>query len=69
MVAAGKGLAGLGGRLVDMIAAQFGEEYVTEIRSIAKHADQPLSHVILGNLTYDACQMGGIYGAVGCSSY
>ena len=69
VVAAGKGLAGLGGRLVDMIAASFGEEYVAEIRSIAKHADQPLSHVILGNLTYDACQMGGIYGAVGCSSY
>ena len=69
VVAAGKGLAGLGGRLVDMIAASFGEEYVAEIRSIAKHADQPLSHVILGNLTYDACQMGGICGAVGCSRY
>jgi hypothetical protein len=38
VVAAGKGLAGLGGRLVDMIAASFGEEYVAEIRSIAKHA-------------------------------
>jgi hypothetical protein len=63
VVAAGKGLAGLGGRLVDMIAGCFGEEYVAEIRAISKHADQPLSHVCLGNLMYDACQMGGIYGA------
>ncbi|MBM4011935.1 MAG: hypothetical protein FJ286_11235, partial [Planctomycetes bacterium] len=42
VIAAGKGLAILGGRLVDMIAACFGKEYVAEIRSIAKHADQPL---------------------------
>ncbi|MFN5755508.1 MAG: hypothetical protein ACK48M_01775 [Planctomycetia bacterium] len=69
VVAAGKGIAGLGGRLVDMIAASFGEEYVAEIRSVAKHADQPLSHVVLGNLTYDGCQMIGAYGAAGCSSY
>ena len=68
VIAAGKGLAGLGGRVVDMIAGCFGEEYVAEIRSIAKHADQPLSHVMLGNLTYDLCQMAGIYG-LGCSSY
>jgi len=68
VVAAGKGMARLGGRLVDMIAASFGEEYVAEIRCIAKHADQPLSHVMLGNLTYDLCQMAGIYG-LGCSSY
>ena len=68
VVAAGKGMARLGGRIVDMIAASFGEEYVAEIRCIAKHADQPLSHVMLGNLTYDLCQMAGIYG-LGCSSY
>lgn len=68
VVAAGKGMARLGGRIVDMIAGCFGEEYVAEIRSIAKHADQPLSHVMLGNLTYDLCQMAGIYG-LGCSSY
>ena len=68
VIAAGKGLAGLGGRVVDMIAGCFGEEYVAEIRSIAKHAHQPLSHVMLGNLTYDLCQMAGIYG-LGCSSY
>ena len=68
VVAAGKGMAKLGGRIVDMIASCFGEEYVAEIRSIAKHADQPLSHVMLGNLTYDLCQMAGIYG-LGCSSY
>ena len=68
VVAAGKGVARLGGRIVDMIASCFGEEYVAEIRSIAKHADQPLSHVMLGNLTYDLCQMAGIYG-LGCSSY
>lgn len=68
VIAAGKGLAILGGRLVDMIAASFGEEYVTEIRSIAKHADQPLSHVVLGNLMYDGCQMAGIHG-LGCSSF
>ena len=68
VIAAGKGLAGLSGRVVDMIAGCFGEEYVAEIRSIAKHADQPLSHVMLGNLTYDLCQMAGIYG-LGCSSY
>jgi len=68
VIAAGKGLAILGGRLVDMIAACFGKEYVAEIRSIAKHADQPLSHVVLGNLMYDGCQMAGIYG-LGCSSY
>ena len=68
VIAAGKGVAGLGGRVVDMIAGCFGEEYVAEIRSIAKHADQPLSHVMLGNLTYDLCQMAGIYG-LGCSSY
>jgi hypothetical protein len=69
VVAAGKGIARLGGRIVDMIAGCFGEEYVTEIRAIAKHADQPLSHVVLGNLMYDGCQMAEIYGAVGCSSY
>ena len=68
VIAAGKGLAGLSGRVVDMIAGCFGEEYVAEIRSIAKHADQPLSHVVLGNLMYDGCQMAGIYG-LGCSSY
>jgi hypothetical protein len=69
VIAAGKGLAMLGGRLIDMIAASFGEEYVAEIRSVAKYADQPLSHVVLGNLMYDGCQMAGVYGAVGCSSY
>ena len=68
VIAAGKGIATLSGWLVDMIAASFGEEYVAEIRSIAKHADQPLSHVVLGNLMYDGCQMAGIYG-LGCSSY
>jgi hypothetical protein len=68
VIAAGKGLAMLGGRLVDMIAACFGEEYVAEIRSIAKHAALPPSHVVLGNLMYDGCQMAGIYG-LGCSSY
>jgi len=68
VIAAGKGLAILGGRLVDMVASCFGKEYVAEIRSIAKHADQPLSHVVLGNLMYDGCQMAGIYG-LGCSSY
>ena len=69
VTAAGKGTAMLGGWIVDKIAGMFGQEYVSEIRSIAKHAQQPLSHVMLGNLTYDLCQMGGIYGAVGCSSY
>ena len=69
VIAAGKGLAFLSGRIVDMIAASFGEEYVAEIRSIAKHSDQPLSHVVLGNLMYDGCQLRGVYGAVGCSSY
>jgi len=69
VVAAGKGLARLSGRIVDMVAGCFGEEYVAEIRAIAKYADQPLSHVVLGNLMYDGCQMAGIYGAVGCSSY
>jgi hypothetical protein len=68
VVAAGKGLAGLGGWVIDKLAASYGQEYVAEIRSIAKHADQPLSHVMLGNLTYDLCQMAGIYG-LGCSSY
>jgi hypothetical protein len=68
VVAAGKGLASLGGRMVDLIAGCFGGEYVAEIRSIAKHSDQPLSHVVLGNLMYDGCQMAGIYG-LGCSSY
>jgi hypothetical protein len=46
----------------------FGEDYVLEIRSIAKYADQPLSHVILGNIMYDAFQAAGIVG-MGCSSY
>ena len=67
-VAAGKGTALLGGWVVDKIAGVFGEEYVSEIRSIAKAADQPLSHVMLGNLTYDLCQAAGIVG-LGCSSY
>ena len=49
---------------MDMVAARFGEEYVAEIRSIAKHSGKPLSHVALGNLMYDACQMGGIMGVV-----
>ncbi|MCE2726392.1 MAG: hypothetical protein LW698_06395, partial [Planctomycetaceae bacterium] len=47
VIAAGKGLAMLGGRLIDMIAACFGEEYVAEIRAIAKHSDQPLSRIVL----------------------
>jgi hypothetical protein len=68
VIAAGKGFAALGGRLVDLIAGCFGEEYVREIRCIAKHADQPLSHVVLGNLMYDGCQMAGVSG-MGCSSY
>jgi hypothetical protein len=68
VTAAGKGTAMLGGWVVDKIAGMFGQEYVSEIRSIAKHAQQPLSHVMLGNLTYDLCQMGGIVG-MGCSSY
>jgi hypothetical protein len=68
VIAAGKGLAGLGGRIIDKLAASYGQEYVAEIRSIAKHAGLPLPSVMLGNLTYDLCQMAGIYG-LGCSSY
>jgi len=68
VVTAGKGLAVLSGRLVDMVASCFGKEYVAEIRSIAKHADQPLSRVVLGNMTYDLFQLAGIYG-LGCSSF
>jgi hypothetical protein len=68
VIAAGKGLARLGGRVIDNLAASYGQEYVTEIRSIAKHADQPLSHVVLGNFMYDGCQMAEIQG-LGCSSY
>jgi hypothetical protein len=67
-VLAGKGSVRLVGRLVDFVAGMFGEDYVLEIRSIAKYADQPLSHVILGNLMYDAFQAAGIVG-MGCSSY
>jgi hypothetical protein len=68
IVAVGKGTATLAGRLANTIAGAFGEEYVAEIRSIAKHSGQPLSRVMLGNLTYDLCQMGDIAG-FGCSSY
>ena len=69
VISAGKGIAILGGQIVHMLAACYGEEYVAEMRALAKYSDQPVSHVVLGNLTYDLCQMGGIYGAVGCSSY
>lgn len=66
--AAARGSASLGGWLVDRIAALFGQDYVAEIRGIARHADLPLGQVVLGNLVYDICQIGGIPG-VGCSSY
>ena len=67
-VLAGKGSVRLVGRLVDFVAGLFGEEYVLEIRSIAKYSGQPLSHVLLGNLMYDTFQAAGIVG-MGCSSY
>lgn len=66
--AAARGSASLGGWIVDRIAALFGQDYVAEIRGIARHADLPLGQVVLGNLVYDICQIGGIPG-VGCSSY
>ena len=56
------------GPIVNWVAGMFGEDYVAEIRAIAKHSEQPLSHVMLGNLMYDVFQMGGIVG-LGCSSY
>ena len=68
VIALGKPAGTLAGWLVNMVAGMFGQEYVTEIRAIAKHSGQPLSHVMLGNLTYDFCQMAGIVG-LGCSSY
>jgi len=58
----------LAGWIVDRIAGMFGEDYVAEIRGVARHAELPLGHIVLGNLIYDICQIGGIPG-VGCSSY
>jgi len=68
LTAMAKGGAGLAGWIVDWIASLFGQDYVAEIRGIARYADLPLGHVVLGNLVYDICQVGGIPG-VGCSSY
>jgi len=68
VVAAAKGSTTLAGWLVDWIAGLFGEDYISEIRGIARHAELPLGHLVLGNLVYDICQSGGIPG-VGCSSY
>lgn len=68
VAATARGGAALAGWVVDRVAALFGQEYVAEIRGIARHAELPLGHVVLGNLVYDICQMGGIPG-VGCSSY
>jgi len=62
------GSATLAGWLTDRIAAIFGEDYVAEIRGIARYAELPLGHIVLGNLIYDICQISGIPG-VGCSSY
>lgn len=59
-VLAGKGSTRLVGRLVDFVAGLIGEEYVLEIRSLAKYSGQPLSHVLLGNLMYDTFQAAGI---------
>ncbi len=58
----------LAGWIVDRIAGMFGEDYVAEIRGIARHAELPLGHIVLGNLIYDICQISGIPG-VGCSSF
>ena len=63
-----QGGATLTGWIVDWIASLFGQDYVAEIRGIARYADLPLGHVVLGNLIYDICQIGSIPG-VGCSSY
>jgi len=69
LVSAGaKGSARLGGRLANMVAGMFGQEYVREIRAIAECTRQPLSYVMLGNLIYDLMQMGDQAG-FGCSSY
>jgi len=58
----------LAGWIVDRIAGMFGEDYVAEIRGVARYAELPLGHIVLGNLIYDICQISGIPG-VGCSSY
>ena len=68
VTALAQGGAGLGGRLADWVAGLFGEDYVAEIRGIARHAELPLGHLVLGNLIYDISQAGGIPG-IGCSSY
>jgi hypothetical protein len=65
---AAKGTARLSGRLVDMVAGMFGQEYVQEIRSVSACTRQPLSYVMLGNLIYDLMQFGEQAG-FGCSSY
>lgn len=62
------GCGSLTGWVVDRIAAMFGEDYVAEIRGIARYTALPLGHIVLGNLVYDICQISGIPG-VGCSSY
>lgn len=66
VVAAAKGGATLAGWIADWIAGLFGEEFVAEIRGIARHGEPPLAQLVLGDLVYDIMQWGGIPG-VGCS--
>jgi len=58
----------LTGRLVGTVAAIFGQEYATELKSIARIAQVPYGHLLLGNLIYDLKQISEYWGPGACSS-
>jgi len=62
-----KFLANGTGWLLRNVASVFGEEYTTEIQSIAKYAEVPVGKLMLGNLIYDFTSLAEMYGC-GCSS-
>jgi len=73
---AGEGRVGLGGRLVGIVAKLFGQEYIAEIRGIARRAGISYPQMVLANLQYDIMQAiekaylvyGKVFGGA-CSSF
>ena len=62
------------GRIVGLVAKTYGQEYQTEIKSIAQQVGVSYPQLLLGNLMYDICQIqenrtDQSCGPTACSSY
>ena len=70
-----RGAVDVTGRVVGLVAAAVGQEYSTEIKSIARLAGVSYPQLLLGNMMYDICQIWEHregkkkVAAIGCSSF